>query len=179
MNNHYFIGIKVPLQTAEFLTEQRDSWGLSGHRRYPLAEDLHITLLFIGGDPHDEIGKVAEALKEIEHPSFELKITGTAYFGKRERPRVVYAALEENMMLNTLQEKVREALQGFHLSPDNKSFVPHITLANKWSGKEVWEQIPQIQTDSFRAEEFTLFRIEPAGKPRYVAVKTYKLKDGV
>lgn len=179
MNNHYFIGIKVSLQTAQHLVEQRDSWGLSGHRRYPFAEDLHITLLFIGGDPHGEIERVAEALKGIAHPPFELKITGTAHFGKSDRPRVVYAALEENELLNGLQRKVKDALSGFRLSPDNKPFVPHITLANKWAGKEVWEEIPQIESESFRAEEFSLFRIDPAGKPRYIAVETYKLKDGV
>lgn len=179
MNNHYFIGIKVPPATAERLVDQRDAWGLSGHRRYPIAEDLHITLLFIGGDTHGEIAEVAEALKGIQHSPFELKITGTAHFGKSDRPRVVYAALEENERLNGLHRKVKDALSSFRLSPDNKPFVPHITLANKWAGKDVWEEIPQIESESFRAEEFSLFRIEPAGKPRYIAVETYQLKDGV
>ena len=179
MANHYFIGIKIPMAAARSLVEQRDSWGLSSHKRCPVAEDLHITLLFIGADPEGEILDAAEALQDVAHSPIDLKITGTGYFGKKERPRVVYGAIEENNSLNRLHEKIKAALSGFNLSPDTKPYVPHITLANKWTAKEAWVEIPALPPDSFRAEEFSLFRIEPAGTPRYVAVKTYKLKDGV
>ncbi|WP_203333263.1 RNA 2',3'-cyclic phosphodiesterase [Planococcus beigongshangi] len=179
MSIHYFIGIKIPLPAAGKMTSQRDTWNLESHRRHPLAEDLHITLLFLGGDPHGEIHAVAEALAEISHPPFELEISGVAHFGIPERPRVVYAALEENEQLNGLQGKISETLRAFQLSPDNKPFVPHITLANKWRGQDVWEQLPEIETDHFKACEFALFRIDPAGTPRYIPVRTYKLKDGV
>lgn len=179
MENHYFIGIKIPLPTARSLVEQRDSWNLSSHKRYPVAEDLHITLLFIGADPENEIMAAAEVLQDIAHPPIDLKITGTGYFGKKERPRVVYGAIEDSDSLNGLQDQIKTALSDFNLSPDNKPFVPHITVANKWAAKEPWSEIPALRPESFRAEEFSLFRIEPAGMPRYVAVKTYKLKDGV
>lgn len=179
MDNHYFIGIKIPLPTAHSLAEQRDSWDLSSHKRFPVAEDLHITLLFIGGDPHGEIGEVAKALEEVVHEPFTVDIKGTEYFGKKERPRVVYAATEENNSLNALQKNVKDTLKGFQLSPDNKPFVPHITLANKWAGKEPWGDIPELETEHFEADEFSLFRIEPSETPRYIAVQTYKLKDGV
>lgn len=179
MDNHYFIGIKIPLTTACSLVEQRNSWDLSSHKRLPVAEDLHITLLFLGGDPYDEIGGAAKALEEVWHESFTLNITGTGYFGKKERPRVVYAATEENDSLNRLQLKIRDALKGFRLSPDNKPFVPHITLANKWAANEPWDEIPEIKEGHFEVDEFSLFRIEPTQTPRYIAVQNYKLKDGV
>ncbi|MCM3611521.1 RNA 2',3'-cyclic phosphodiesterase [Planococcus sp. MERTA32b] len=179
MVNHYFIGIKIPLTTARSLVEQRDSWNLSSHKRLPVAEDLHITLLFLGGDPHDEIGEVAKALEEVAHGSFSVDIAGTGYFGKMERPRVVYAATEENDSLNRLQLKIRDILKGFQLSPDNKPFVPHITLANKWAGNEPWNGIPELETGRFEVGEFSLFQIEPVQTPRYIAVQNYKLKDGV
>lgn len=118
MSIHYFIGIKIPLPAAGKMTSQRDTWNLESHRRHPLAEDLHITLLFLGGDPHGEIHAVAEALAEISHPPFELEISGVAHFGIPERPRVVYAALEENEQLNGLQGKISETLRAFQLSPD-------------------------------------------------------------
>ncbi|HSJ36693.1 MAG TPA: RNA 2',3'-cyclic phosphodiesterase [Planococcus sp. (in: firmicutes)] len=179
MENHYFIGIKIPLPVAQSLVEQRESWGLSSHKRYPVAEDLHITLLFIGADPEGEIMAATEALQGIAHSPFTLKITGTGYFGIKERPGVVYGAIEENDSLNALQDKIKTAFSDFNLSPDTKPFVPHITLANKWAGKDLWEEIPALGPDSFRAEEFSLFRIEPGSIPRFIAVKTYKLKDGV
>ncbi len=179
MVNHYFIGIKIPLATAHSLVEQRNSWNLSSHRRLPAAEDLHMTLLFIGGDPHGEIGEVAQALEEVVHDSFVVDITGTGYFGITDRPRVVYAETEENGSLNRLQEKVRDTLKEFQLRPDNKPFVPHITLANKWAGKEPWDDIPALGKERFKVDAFSLFRIEPENTPRYIAVQTYKLKDGV
>lgn len=179
MENHYFIGIKIPLPAARSLVEQRDSWNLSSHKRYPVAEDLHITLLFIGADPQGEIIAAAKALQDVAHSTFDLMITGTGYFGKKERPRVVYGAVGESDSLNGLQEKIKKALSDFNLSPDNKPFVPHITVANKWAAKDPWDEIPQLRPEIFSVEEFSLFRIEPASSPRYVAVKTYKLKDGV
>ncbi|WP_422122868.1 RNA 2',3'-cyclic phosphodiesterase [Planococcus sp. X10-3] len=179
MVNHYFIGIKIPLATAQSLVEQRESWGLRSHKHIPVAEDLHLTLVFIGGDPLDEIREAAMALERVAHTAFDVAIAGTGYFGKQERPRVVYAAIEENVLLHELQEKVKQALSGFHWSPDNKPFVPHITLANKWAGKETWTEIPELGPENFRASEFSLFRIDPGSTPRYAAIKTYKLKDGV
>lgn len=179
MANHYFIGIKLPLPEARSLVEQRDSWNLSSHKRYPAAEDLHITLLFIGADPEEEIGAAEQALQKIVHSPFDLKITGTGYFGKKERPGVVFAAVEESEALNGLQDKVMTALKDFNLTPDTKPFVPHITITNKWAGKEPWPEIPALGPANFSVEEFSLFRIEPNSTPRYVAIKTYKLKDGV
>ena len=178
MSNHYFIGIKIPLHIARSLVEQRESWGTVSHRKIPDAEDLHITLVFIGADPLDEIDAAIEALEKIEHRTFELAVTGSDFFGKVERPRVVFAAVEENESLNELQVKVRNAIQDFGMKPDTKPFVPHITLANKWAGEEIWTEIPPIKPEQFRINEFSLFRIDPGGKPRYVALKTYKLKDG-
>lgn len=179
MSNHYFIGIKIPAAAAQSLASQRDAWNLSSHKRYPRAEDLHITLLFLGSDPYGEIDGVAEALGTISQSSFELHITGASFFGLSERPRVVYAAIGESTELAELQEKVRETLKDFRLSPDTKPFVPHITLANKWAGKELWSGIPAVGPESFIANEFSLFRIDPGGSPRYIALKTYQLKDGV
>lgn len=179
MENHYFIGIKIPLPTAESLVSQRKIWGTSSHKRYPLTEDLHITLLFIGADPEDEIMAAAEALEDVAHPAIDLNIVGTGFFGKKDRPRVIYGALEDSHSLNELQRKIKEALIDFNLSPDNKPFVPHITLANKWAGKEPWDQIPALARENFRAEEFSLFRIDPDKAPRYTAINTYQLKDGV
>lgn len=178
MNNHYFIGIKIPLPVASSLVEQRDSWGVASHRKIPDAEDLHITLVFIGGDPLGEIDAAVESLEEIDHPALELAVTGSGFFGKKDRPRVVYAAVKENNSLHELQVKVIHALKDFGMRPDTKPFVPHITLANKWAGEEMWKEIPQIRAEHFRVNEFSLFRIEPDSTPRYVSIKTYKLKDG-
>lgn len=179
MEKHYFIGIKIPLYTAESLVGQRKAWGTAGHKRYPFAEDLHITLLFIGEDPKGEIMVAAEALEAVAHPKIDLRIAGSGFFGKKDRPRVVYAALEESPSLQELQQKIKGALSDFNLSPDNKAFVPHITLANKWAGKEPWDRIPTLSPESFQAKAFSLFRIDPSSTPRYTALKTYQLKDGV
>lgn len=179
MSNHYFIGIKIPPSVARSLVEQRDSWGAGSHKRLPVAEELHITLAFIGGDPFDEINQVAETLNRVVHAAFELKITETGIFGKEDRPRVVYAGVAENELLNHLQVKIKTVLNDFELSSNEKPFVPHITLANKWNGKEVWTAIPEIKPDSFQAIEFSLFRIRPYKTPRYIAIQTYKLKDDV
>ena len=177
LSKHYFIGIKIPARIAEALETARSSWDLNSHKRYTPAVDMHITLVFIGGDPNNEIEGVRKALGNIAQAPFGLRISGVESFGKPSMPRVIYAALEESAELQQLHEQVKEILSLFSLRTDNKAYIPHITLANKWAGEEPIDQEMPLEPMQFTAAEFSLFQIEPDRIPRYLPVQTYQLKD--
>lgn len=179
MQAHYFIGIKIPEATAKRLDQARKGWNLKSHKRSTHWVDMHITLVFIGGDPHREIEEAKQALSTISHAPFELTTSGVETFGNPAKPRIIYAAVEESPSLMDLQRKVKEALLPFHLKPDDKAFVPHITLAGKWAGGPPLDIEMEIPALMFPVKEFSVFRIEPGSVPKYIPEATYQLKESV
>lgn len=178
MSKHYFIGIKIPEETAVALDAARKEWNLTSHKRYTPPVDMHITLLFIGNDPHGEIEAAAKALQGVEHAPFDLKINGVKTFGNPSTPRIIYASVEASKELAALQEQVRQTIHPFNMNPDTKPFVPHITLAGKWKGGPPVEQQLTLKPATFRVAEFSVFQIEPQQVPRYIPIHTYPLKEG-
>lgn len=179
MQAHYFIGIKIPEPAAKKLDQARTAWNLKSHKRYTHWVDMHITLLFIGSDPHGEIQEAQQALSKIRHAPFELTTSTVKTFGNPATPRIVYAAVEDSPPLIELQAKVREALRPFRLNPDGKPFVPHITLAGKWAGGPPLDIDMPIPATKFPVTEFTVFRIEPGSVPKYIPEASYQLKESV
>ncbi|HSP21902.1 MAG TPA: RNA 2',3'-cyclic phosphodiesterase [Planococcus sp. (in: firmicutes)] len=181
MQTHYFIGINVPEAAARQLAEARGHWGLHSHKKYTRPQDMHVTLLFIGSAEEHQLQAAAQALEDISHAAFDLSIAGVKLFGNPQTPRIIYAAIMDSAPLMELQEKVKETVEKFDLSPDKKPFVPHITLAAKWAGGAEMETVQALELPpiSFHVEEFTLFRIEPQNMHKYVPQATYRLQEGV
>lgn len=175
MKPHYFIGIKIPLEIAEKLDEERHSWNLQSHKRQTPLQDMHITLLFIGEDVYGEIGEAEKLLSGIEQPPFRLTIDGIRTFGNPTTPRIVYASMKDSEELVALQQKVLQSLAPLQIRPDPKKFVPHITLASKWAGGAPSERHFSISEMVFDVTEFSLFQIAPKENPRYQKVANYVL----
>lgn len=178
MKAHYFIGIPIPEPAASLLAETRKEWNLNSHKKYTQPQDMHITLLFIGDDPNGEIEEVAKALEKIRHAPFDLLLDGVDAFGNPATPRIIYASVTPSGELAELQVKVREKVLQFDMNPDQKPFVPHVTLAGKWAGGPPIENNMKLDPISFRVTEFSLFRIEPRSTKKYIPVSTYQLRRG-
>lgn len=178
MSNHYFIGVRLPDHAAEKLAAERNRWNIRSHKQVIPPEDMHITLVYIGADPHNELSAVHESLQHIQIQPFEVTISGAGTFGNPETPRVVYGKVAENGPLRELQREVAETLDSFRLRPDRRPYVPHVTLAKKWSGGEPLRQPLELGTVTFSVNEFSLFKVNLGKRPRYEAVHTYRLGAG-
>ncbi len=88
------------------------------------AEQLHVTLAFLGEISEEEAGKKIEALKTLEFPAFDLEIKGLGFFPNEDFIRVFWAGCESSE-LRALQEKVAE-LVGLK---KEREFTEHLTLA--------------------------------------------------
>lgn len=177
MSSHYFIGIRLPEETAASLAEQRDNWQLKSYKQLPPPEDLHITLVYIGADPHDELPEVLKALNAVDVAPFDVAINGVGTFGNPAKPRVIYADVQENPHLRELQRQVVSVLEPFSLRPDKRPFVPHITLAKKWKGDDPLTKQLEIRVGRFTVSQFSLFKVNLNKRPRYEAVQTYELDE--
>lgn len=93
------------------------------------ADQLHLTLRFIGEVDGAMARDVVDALGRIEAPAFDLTMRGLGHFGDARRLRVLWAGVEAEPALKRLQGKVARALQEVGLEDEHRKFHPHITLA--------------------------------------------------
>jgi 2'-5' RNA ligase len=178
---HYFIGVKLPGDLARRLVDERNEWQLElSHKRLPVAEDLHITLVYLGAVEAEVLTKLVSELNGLAEviPAINLTLSEVATFGNPSTPRVIYTSIEEQPMLRKLQNAILEKCLALLLQVDQKPFVPHITLAKKWSGKiDVFSQEMLINQSSFTMSNFSIYSINPREVPSYQPIHTIFLKD--
>lgn len=107
--------------------------GLDAPRWLP-ADDLHITLRFLGDVDASLIPDLQAVLARIRRPSFELKVSGLGFFDTG-REGVLWAVPEGVRKITALAADINEALQGLGFDMPRKPFIPHITLARTASAR--------------------------------------------
>ena len=91
---------------------------------YTPAENLHLTLAFIGeyGDPE----RVLDVIRSVPFAPFELRLEGIGAFGD-----LWWVGLERSEALQNYVRKLRRALAEADIPFDRKRFTPHITLLRR------------------------------------------------
>ena len=119
-----FIGLQPSPGFREALTVLQTrlrAAGVAG--QYLAAENLHLTLAFIGEWPEDVTG----LLPPVEEP-FELTLSQAGLF---PRAKVLWAGVEPCPALDVLARSVRDRLDAAGIPFDRQDFRAHITLARK------------------------------------------------
>lgn len=129
------------------------AFGLPLPRVVP-AENLHLTLLFLGELREPVLADVDLAFRQLSVPGFDLALAALGMFGGA-RPRAVYVGAARNPGLAHLQAKVVAAARGAGLSPGGQRFTAHVTLA-RLSGPPA---------DRARLEHFVAARGDYAAPP--------------
>lgn len=121
-----FTGIEVPPDIGFLLSLKRG--GLHG-ARWVDPENYHITLRFIGDVDRGVASEVTDALDRLAHSEpFTVRLNHLGSFGG-DRPRALYAGVENNDALQRLQAAQERVLQRLGLDPEGRKFTPHVTLA--------------------------------------------------
>lgn len=99
-------------------------------RRFPRAramraENLHLTLAFIGELDETRAAKVAAVLDALPFESFGWTLDAVGAF---DRARVLWAAGPDCAPLAALAQRVRALLDELRVRYDRKPFVAHVTL---------------------------------------------------
>jgi 2'-5' RNA ligase len=99
--------------------------------RWVAAENLHVTLAFLGGVSPAELPGVIAATHDAAAavPLPQLNLRGLGAFPEARRPRVLWAGLEGDVeALAAMQRDLAARLRAAGLAPDPR-FSPHVTLA--------------------------------------------------
>lgn len=178
-----FVGIPIPKAICDALC----SIDLPQPSFRPVASrNMHLTLKFIGEISPAFTANIVAALRPIVFPPFSLTVQGVGTFPARGTPRIVWAGIQpDNPPLFQLQQQVEEALCQIGIAPENRRYIPHITLArcrNVSSNqvKILTQQHQDFALPSFSTECFILYRSEYQRQSSsqgnlYIAEETFAL----
>lgn len=155
-----FIAIELPDVVKRIFGRIRAD--IPGSRWVP-AEQLHVTLSFLGEVDDITLKLLTEELATIQAPGFSVRFSGTGCFPNRHRPRVLWVGLEPEPLLISLASQVRKAVLACNIPQEERPFSPHITLARLRfpANREVdafLDQSRQPEIPPITVGEFILFR---------------------
>jgi|LFRM01.1.fsa_nt_gb 2'-5' RNA ligase len=121
--------------------------------RWTCAEHLHLTLVFLGEIPHEQLDSYCEAMRQAAFAEvpFKMEIAGCGFFGRKEA--VLWLGICNPAVICRLAAALRAALRQKDLAHDQKPFQPHITIARQvnllekepeWTDKKLFYTVKQV-----------------------------------
>ena len=121
-----FVAIDLPAQIKMQLVDL--GFGIPG-ARWVAADQIHLSLRFIGEVDGAVFKDIRAALAEVRSPGFNLRLKGVGHFPPRKPPRLLWVGIEANEALVRLRNRVEATLVRQGLTPEGRKYSPHITLA--------------------------------------------------
>jgi 2'-5' RNA ligase len=166
-----FLGIAVPSDVADEIAHRIEPLvRLGSELRWSSPQTWHVTLQFLGKADEDQYGCVVDRLRDVEFPTFAVRIAGAGFF---DRARVFFADVALTPELLVLQHGIVAATQRCGFVPEDRAYSPHITLARSRgrSGagplaplKAALRDAPEPISMELAADEFLLY--ESVAQPR-------------
>ena len=101
-------------------------------------ENLHVTLKFLGEVDRDKIDAIKSEMQKTaasEKP-FSLSVSGIGVIPNPRYPRVVYSNLvDDGQKLKNLSKRLDEAMTRLGFNPEDRDFLPHLTIGRVKSFK--------------------------------------------
>ena len=143
--------------------------GKSACGNFPLPENLHLTLAFIGEVSPKKIEKIEAILETVEFAPFEVTVEKLDAFS---RGTLWYAGLREDKSLMDLQHEITHKLALCGFGMDGRKYNPHVTLGREVvTNEKPWAIAPFGETvtsvDLMKSERIN-------GKLTYTAIYSKK-----
>src|SRR5260221_6103533 len=102
-----FVGVDLPEDVSERLAFL--CAGVPGARWVP-AENMHLTLRFIGEVAGGEADDIFHALAAVRPRAFNITLSGVGHFDTGNEVRQLWAGVERNAELMALRDRVESAV---------------------------------------------------------------------
>ncbi|WP_299583285.1 RNA 2',3'-cyclic phosphodiesterase [uncultured Microbulbifer sp.] len=161
-----FIGVRPDKKTQEFLDNlikryQKQLENIkSDHLRWTTPANRHLTLAFLGNTPREIIPPLRQGLIALaqKKPRFQGLIYSLNPFPRRN-PKALVVELATNPSLLELHQNCNRIIGVLGITPEKRTYRPHITLARS---KEGFEQSSPFRLDfSISVENITLYESTP------------------
>ncbi len=186
MENHLRLFIAASLPSELITRLDRDiltapELRKSGLRPVP-AQNLHLTLHFIGETPETKLPDIDSALERAVGgiAGFRVRLVGGGCFPNRRSPRVFWIGIdsEASQALGSLAKTVKNELRKAGIGGDPKPFRPHLTIARVGERFDADQDAGALlkKLDAFNSDPFEINEIVccasdlSRGKPVYEKV---------
>jgi 2'-5' RNA ligase len=160
-----FVALDVPDAVRTSLASWCERVAPAGVRRIP-AENLHVTLAFLGSQPLDDADVVAALLAQLAtaHPPRTALRTAGALWLPPRRPAVLAVALAASEELAALHAGVVTALAGaIGFEPERRPFRPHVTVGRVARAARMARAPEPPPVLEFAPPSLTLYRSQTTG----------------
>ncbi len=106
--------------------------------RWVRAEQMHLTVKFLGEVPDGEVPRVAEAVARsaARTAPFELELTECGCFPPRGPARIVWVGAQDGLgALHKCVDAVENELEGVGFPKELRAFSPHLTVGRVKEGR--------------------------------------------
>lgn len=153
-----FVAIQPPQAVREKLLAEM---GGVSHARWQSDQQLHLTLRFIGEVDRHLAADIVAALGMIHHPRFRLSLDRIGQFDRRGRIDSLWVGVTPQATVEALKRKVDQALLRVGIAPEQRAYLPHITLArfNRRPGDiaDFAARSGRLAVPSFAVDNFLLY----------------------
>jgi RNA 2',3'-cyclic 3'-phosphodiesterase len=140
-----------------------------GRGRAHAADDLHLTLVFIGQANERYYDCLRMAATRIEFEPFEFELTRFGYFSKA---KVLSAEPSAVPALSELARGLRSVLRGCGFKPERREYSPHVTLLRN---SPPLPQLQVFQPIAWKVDRFCLVEShEPKNGRRYKVLEEFR-----
>ena len=126
---------------------------------WPPPENFHLTLAFLGNIPETALSQALEAGRQVAaaHHPFSLHTAELGAFPDPKRARILWLGLQAEASLARLVLDLQQSMGALGLNPDDKSFIPHLTLARMKGPVPVHLDAPKLSA-TVQVRELVLFQ---------------------
>lgn len=133
-----FLAIEFPEDIKDYLAQVQQlvrEQSVAGN--FTLRDNFHLTLRFIGEIELEELEKLKTAVDRaaLHSNNFQLILNKLGQF-PRGRKQIIWVGIQPNEELNQLYNNLAAAMERQGYPPEEKTYVPHITLGRQVVLKE-------------------------------------------
>lgn len=153
-----FVALRPPADQRARLIDVMS--GISG-ARWQDDDQLHLTLRFIGEVDRHQANDIADALRTIRFAPIHASLSRLGIFERRGRADSLWIGASPREPLLSLNRKIERICTSIGLPPDNRAYLPHVTLArigrNVVSIETFMAQHAELRSTPFTMNYFGLF----------------------
>ncbi len=171
-----FAGVPLPVETRLALADRLAEFEVPGKVAPP--ENWHLTLRFLGKVDQVTLERFLSGLIDVSgEPVFTVSLGSFGAFPNAKKAAVVWLGLHKGEeALTRLNQITEEAAVAAGLSPEERPFHPHLTLARVRPPADVRELLDEEIPLGWACDRIVVFRSHLGGGPaRYEALETFAL----
>lgn len=154
--------------------------GEPGAPRWTDPSRWHLTLLFLGAVPSEQVPSLVERAGPAvaQAPPMTLRLSGGGRFGSLRRPQVAWAGLAGDLRpLTELSRRLTAAARSLRFEVEDRPFRAHLTLG-RWRPRQpadgaLTDRLAGYQGPDWPVTEVTLLESRLGPRPTYETVAAW------